>query len=228
MIQFARAVGLEESLASYGLYDDLLLKARVSSGVNPIAALYRAARSFFASVARSSVGDDVAALSVTSLPTITETKTSNVVNSEGILEGPCSSGHADVRSVENCTASQKLRVDSSNTLQQIKSSEKKKKASMRKWSRESRLNPLLPYGDERGGFAFTEKMLELAPFAKVFATRPENTIEKKLCFYCMLPRRITSVRTRELYELKCHYERNCQFRVDQRFRENLCPGNVRG
>ena len=37
MIQFARAVGIEVSLASYIMLEDLLLKARVGSGVHPVA-----------------------------------------------------------------------------------------------------------------------------------------------------------------------------------------------
>ena len=36
------------------------------------------------------------------------------------------------------------------------------------------------------------------------------------------------MRTRGLYELKRHYQRDCHFRADQRFREKHCPGNVRG
>ena len=39
MIQFARAVGLEVSLASYGMLEDLLLKARVGDGVQPVGSL---------------------------------------------------------------------------------------------------------------------------------------------------------------------------------------------
>ena len=36
MIQFARVVGLEVSLASYSMLDDLLLKARGGSGAYPV------------------------------------------------------------------------------------------------------------------------------------------------------------------------------------------------
>ena len=127
-----------------------------------------------------SVGDNVASRSVYSLPTITETETSYVVMSGGSLEQSCSSRQADARLVEKCTAS-----DSLKTLQQIKCSEKKKKASTWRWSREIRLKPFLPCGDEKGGYVFTEEKLELAPFAEVFATGLEDPPQNKHCFCCM-------------------------------------------
>ena len=36
------------------------------------------------------------------------------------------------------------------------------------------------------------------------------------------------MRTRGLYELKRHFQRECHFRVDQQFREMYCPGKVHG
>ena len=36
------------------------------------------------------------------------------------------------------------------------------------------------------------------------------------------------MRTRGLYELKRHFQRDCHFRADQRLREKICPGKVRG
>ena len=56
MIQFARAVGLEVSLASYSLLEDLLLKARGGSGAHAMTPRYTAGRSPFPSVAGSSMG----------------------------------------------------------------------------------------------------------------------------------------------------------------------------
>ena len=70
-------------------------------------------------------------------------------------------------------------------------------------------------------------MLGLAHFAKVFATGPEDLLENKYCSYCMLCRQKISMRTRGLYELKRHFQRDCHFRADQRFREKCCPGKVR-
>ena len=75
---------------------------------------------------------------------------------------------------------------------------------------------------------FTEDMFELAPFAKVFETGPEDPRENKYCFYCMLCRRNISMRTRRLYELKRHFQRDCRFPAIQPVRENYCPGKVRG
>ena len=180
MIQFARAVGIVVPLDSYSMLEELLLKARVDSGVHPVASRYPTWRSLFTVVPGSSVGDNVASQSVYSQPTITETESSNVVMSWGALEQSCSSRQADARLVEKCTAS-----DSLKTLQQIKCSEKKKKASTWKWSRECRLNPFLPCGDEKGGYVFTEEKLELAPFAEVFARGPEDPLQNKPCSCCM-------------------------------------------
>ena len=71
MIQFARAVGLDVSLASYSMLEDLLLKARGRSGGYPETSRYLSGRSPFPSVAGSSMGDRVASRSAYSLPTIT-------------------------------------------------------------------------------------------------------------------------------------------------------------
>ena len=99
---------------------------------------------------------------------------------------------------------------------------------MWKWSMECRQNPLLPAGDDKGGYVFTEEMLELAPFAKVFATGPDDPLNNRYSFYCMLCKRNISMRMRGLYELKRHFQRDCYFRADQRLREKICPGKVRG
>ena len=114
------------------------------------------------------------------------------------------------------------------TLQPIKWGQKKKKTYACRWSKEGRLNPLFPSGDDKGGYVFTEGMLELAPFNKVFATSPEDPLENKYCSYCMLCRRKISMGTGTLYELKCYFQRDCLFRTDQQFRKNYCPGKVRG
>ena len=227
MIQFALAVGLEVSLASYSMLDDLLLKARGGSGVHPATSRYHAGRSPFPSVAGSSIGDSVASRSIYSLPTITETEVTTVIVSGDSVEEPCSSRQADARLAMGTESSEKPGTESLKTLQQIKSSQKKKWRSC-KWSRESRLNPLLPSGDDKGGYVFTEDMLELAPFAKVFATGPEDPLENKSCSYCMLCRRYISMRTRGLNELKRKFQRDYHFRADQRFREKHCSGKVRG
>ena len=44
----------------------------------------------------------------------------------------------------------------------------------------------------------------------------------------MLSKKNISMKSRGLYELKRHYQRDCHLRLDQRFRERYCPGKVRG
>ena len=177
MIQFARAVGLEVSLASYGMLEDLLLKARVGGGVQPVGSRHSIGRSPFPSVAGSSWGDSIASPTNYSLPTVTETDVSNVVIGGEILEGPCSSKQADARLVAEHVGGEKPGSDSLKTLHEIKRAEKKKRQSkMCNWSRKGRQNPLLPAGEDKGGYVFTEEMLELAPFAKVFATGPDDPL----------------------------------------------------
>ena len=64
MIQFARAVGLQVSLASYSFLGDPLLKARGSGEVHPMTLRYPAGISPFLSVAASSKGVSVSFRSV--------------------------------------------------------------------------------------------------------------------------------------------------------------------
>ena len=91
MIQFARAVGLEVSLASFGMLEDLLLKANLIGrrGGGGKAS----SKSTFSSCAGTSVGDSVASRSVNSLPTITESTRSEKVAMGS--QDPCSSRQAD-------------------------------------------------------------------------------------------------------------------------------------
>ena len=121
MIQFARAVGLEGSLASYSMLKDLLLKSRGGSGAYPVTSRYPAGRSPFPSVAGLSMGKNAASRSVYTLPTFTETEGSNVVVSGDVLKEPCSRRQADARSAIGTEASEKTGTDSLKTLQQVKS-----------------------------------------------------------------------------------------------------------
>ena len=218
-IQFARAVGLEMSLASYSMLEDLLLKARGGSGAHPRTSHYTTGKSPFPSVARSSKDDCVASRSAYSLPTITEIERGDVIMGEGVAEEPCSSRQADARLGMGGKSSERPGPDSLKSLQQIKSIQKKNKSHSCRWSREGWLNPLLPSGHDKGGYVFTEEMLKLAPFAKVFATGPEDRLKNKYCFYCMLGRRNISLNVRGLYELKRHFQRECHVRADQRLIE---------
>ena len=148
-----------------------------------------------------------------------------------VVEEPCSSKQADAHLAAEHVAGEEPGSDSLKTFQQIKRGEKKKRQSkMWNWSREGRQNPLplLPAGDDKGGYVFTEEMLALAPFAKVFATGPDDPLNNRYSFYCMLCKRNISMRTLGLYELKRHFQPDCHFREDQRLREKICPGKVRG
>ena len=71
-------------------------------------------------------------------------------------------------------------------------------------------------------------MLALAPFAKVFATGPEDPLKNRLCCFCMLCKTNIPMKSRGLYEVKRQYQRDCHLRIDQRFRERYYPGKVRG
>ena len=112
------------------------------------------------------------------MPTITETEGTGVIVSGDVVQEPCSNNQANAGLVMGTEGNEKPGIDSLKTLKQNKSSQKKKSQSC-KWSREGRLNPLLPSGDDKGGYAFTEEMLELAFSAEGFANGPEDPPENK-------------------------------------------------
>ena len=94
------------------------------------------------------------------------------------MQEPCSLKQADARFTAERVSGEKPGSDSLKTLEEIKRGEKKKRQSkMWKWSREGRQNPLFPAGDDKGGYVFTEEMLELALFAKMFATGPDDPLK---------------------------------------------------
>ena len=220
MIQFARAVGLEVSLATFGMLEDVLLKIGEKPGRN--VGERGSGRSVSRSGSGSTVVDSVASRSFYSLPTITESLDSDQ------LQQPCSSRQADaVLGFSRTEVNEFNDTDSLKTLGQIRS-DVRKKGELYKWSREGRPNPISPSGSDGGGYVFTEEMLELAPFAKVFATGPENPLKNRHCFYCMLCRRNVSMRSGGLYELKRHFQREHHLRADQRFRARYYPSKVRG
>ena len=164
LIQFARAVGLEVSLATFGMLEDVLLKIGGKTGRNV------GERGSGPSVSRSRPGstvmDSVASRSFYSLPTITESFDIDR------LQQPCSSRQADAALGFSRTELNEFNdTDSLKTIGQIRSDVRKKRE-LYKWSREGRPNPISPSGSDGGGYVFTEEMLELAPFAKIFATGP--------------------------------------------------------
>ena len=129
MIQFARAVGLEVSVASYGMLEDLLMKARVGGGNQPLGSRHSIGRSLFPSVAGFSWGDSVASRTKYSLQTVTETDDSNVVVGGESLQEPCSSRQAEPRLAAEHVGGEKPGSDSLKTLQEIKRGVKRKRQS---------------------------------------------------------------------------------------------------
>ena len=161
------------------------------------------------------------------LQTITESFDSDLLAGD-LSQQPCSSRQADAALDFSRTEMAKINdTDSLKTLGQIRS-DARKKCELYRWSREGRPNPISPSGSDGGGYVFTEEMLEIAPLAKIFATGPENPLKNRHCFYCMICRRNVSVKSRGLYELKRHFQREHHLRADQRFRARYHPSKVRG
>ena len=205
MIQFARTVALEVSLASIGMLADLLLKANlIERGVGGEKA---SSKSVFFSRTGSIVGDSVASHFVYSLTTITES-----MESEQMTMGshePCSSRQVDEALSGVPVVYGKSGTDSLKTLKEIKADIVKKASNPFRWSRNDRPNPVAKCGEDSGGYVFTEEMLTLAPFAKVFATGPEDPLKNKHYVFCMLCKKNNSMKSRGMYELKGHYQRDC-------------------
>ena len=224
LIQFAKAVGLEVSLATFGMLEDVLLKIGGKTGRN--VGEKGSGRSVSLSRSGSTVMDSVASRSFY-LPKITESSDSDRLVGN-LSQQPCSSRQADaVLGFSRIEVNEFNDADSLKTLGQIRS-DVRKKGELYKWSREGRPNTISPSGSNGDGYVFTEETLELAPFAKVFATGPENPLKNRHCFYCMLCRRNVSMRSRGLYELKRHFQREHHLRADQRFRAQYHPSKVRG
>ena len=173
-------MGLEVSLASYGMLEDLLLKTRVVGGDPVVGSRHSVGITPFPSAGGSSWGDSTASRTNYSLPTVTETDVSNVVVGGESLQEPCSSKQAEAGLAAERVGGEKPGSDSLKALQKIKRSEKEKRQSrMWKRSRDGRQNPLLPTVDDKGGDVFTELLLEFAPFAKVFATGPDDPLKNR-------------------------------------------------
>ena len=225
MIQCARAVGLEVSLATFGMLENVLLKIGGKSGRS----VGEKGSGQSASLGRSgsTVMNSVASRSFYSLPTIMESFDSDRLVSD-FTQQPCSSRRADAALGFSRTEVTEFNdTDSLKTLGQIRF-DARKKCELYRWSREGRPNPISPSELDGGGYVFTEEMLKGAPFAKIFATGPENPLKNRHCFYCMLCRRNASMESRGLYELKRHFQREHHLRADQRFRARYHPSKVRG
>ena len=225
MIHFARAIGLEVSLATFGMLEDVLLKIGRKTGRN--VGEKGSGRSVSLSRSGSTVMESVASRSFFSLPTITESFDSDRLAGD-LSQQPCSSRQTDAALDFSRTEMTEINdTDSLKTIGQIHSDARKKRELYR-WSREGRPNPILSSGSDGGGYVFTEEMLEIAPFGKIFATGPENPLKNWHCFYCMIFRRNVSMKSRGLYELKRHFQREHHLRADQRFRARYHPSKIRG
>ena len=225
MIQFAKAIGLEVSLATFGMLEDVLLKIGGKTGRS----VGERGNGQSASLGRSgsTVVESMASRSSYSLPTITESFDSDRL-AGNLSQQPCSSRQADAALDFSRTEVTEINdTDSLKTLGQIRS-DARKKGELYRWSREGRPNTILPSASDGGGYVFTEEMLEIAPFAKIFATGPENPLKNRHCFYCMICRRNVSIKSWGLYELKRHIQRGHQLRADRRFRARYHPSKVRG
>ena len=225
MIQFARAIGLEVSLATFGMLEDVLLKIGGKIGKS----IGERGSGQSASLGRSgsAVVESMASHSFYSLPTITESCDSDRLVDD-LPQQPCSSRQADAALDFSRTEVTDINdTDSLKTLGQIRSAARKK-GELYGWSREGRPNTILPSWSDGGGYVFTEEMLEIAPFAEIFATGPENPLKTRHCFYSMIFRRNVSMKSRGLYELKRHFQREHPLRADQMFRARYHPSKVRG
>ena len=225
MIQFAREIGLEVSLATFGMLEDVLLKICKETGRN--VGEKGSGRSVSLSRSGSTVTESVASRSFYSLPTITESFDSDRLAGD-LSQQPCSSRQADAALGFSRTEVTEINgSDSLKILGQIRS-DARKKGELYRWPREGRPNPISPSGSDGGGYVFTEEMLDVAPFAKIFATGPENPLKNRHCFYCMICRRKVSMKSRGLYELKQHFQRELHLGADQRFRARYHPSKIRG
>ena len=224
-IHFARAIGLEVSLATFGMLEDVLLKigGKTARSVGERGSVQSASLSR----SGSTVVESVASRSCCSLPTITESFDSDRMLGDPTQQ-PCSSRQADAALDFSRTELTEINdTDCLKTFRQIRS-DARKRGELYRWSREGRSNPISPSGSDGGGYVFAEEMLEIAPFAKIFAIGPENPLKNRHCFYCMICRRNVSMKSRGLFELKRHFQREHNLRADQRFRARYHPSKLRG
>ena len=147
MIQFARAVGLEVSLATFGMLEDVFLKIGGKTGRNVVER--GSGQSVSHRRSGSTVMESVASRSFYSLPTITESFDSDrLVGS--LSQQPCSSRQADaVLGFWRTEVNEFNDTDSLKTLGQIHS-DARKMCELYKWSREGWPNPILPRGSDGG------------------------------------------------------------------------------
>ena len=154
MIQFARTIGLEVSLATFGMLEDVLLKIGGKTGRN--IGDKGSGQSASKSRAGSTIVENVASRSFYSLPTITESFDIDRVAGD-LTQQPCSSRQADAALGFSRTEVTEINdTDSLKTLGQIRS-DARKKGNLYKWSREGRLIQFRPVDRMVGGMFLLRK-----------------------------------------------------------------------
>ena len=148
MIQFARAIGLEVSLVTFGISEDVLLKIGGKNGRN--VGDESSGQSLPFSGAGFTVMESVASRSFFSLPTITKSFGS-VPFAEVLAQQPCSSRQTDAALDFSRTEVTEINdTDGLKTVGQNRS-DARKKSNLYKWSREDRSNPFSSSGSDDGG-----------------------------------------------------------------------------
>ena len=71
-------------------------------------------------------------------------------------------------------------------------------------------------------------MLKIARFAKIYATGPEDPLRNRYCFHCLNGAISISMTSRELYELKRHYQLEQHLVSDQHNRARFSASKKRG
>ena len=132
IIEFARAVGLEVSLASFGMLEDLLLKTNLIGRGGGGGRGKASSRSAFSSCTGTSVGDSVASRSVYWLPTITETTETEQL-ALGFQE-PFSSRQVDKALSNVAVVRDESGTDSLKNLKEIKTEIVRKASKLFRWS----------------------------------------------------------------------------------------------
>ena len=133
MSQFARAIGFEVSLATFGMLEDVLLKIGGKTGRN--AGEKGSGQSASLSRSGSTVVESMASRSSYSLPTITESFDSDRLVGD-LSQQPCSTQQADAALGFSQTEVTEINdTDSSKTLGRIRS-DVRKKCDLYRWSRE--------------------------------------------------------------------------------------------
>ena len=191
MILFAKAVGLEVSLASFRKLEDIPLKAKFFGGRSgDVDKVSR--RPLFTGRDGSVVPAKEVSRSVYSLPTFIESVESKQVIDVGSQE-PCSSRQADESLSSAPTAYSWNGTDSLKTLKETQVDMKKISSNPVRWSREGRPRRILGSGGDNGGFVFTEKMVALAPFAKSSLLGPRIHFKISIVsFVCSVKRKFVT------------------------------------